>query len=639
MNRYGYLKVAAAVPQLRVADCDYNAEAILQMMRSATQQGVRVILFPELSLTSVSCGDLIMQPTLLGAAEQSLKYIVEQSKTLPIVAIIGVPVGVDGGLYNCAAVVAQGHIVAIIPKSYIPSNGDMAQSRWFRSGLNIASRDILFAEESVPFGCDLLFSVDDVACGVEIGSDLWAPIPPSSYQAMAGAKIIFNTSAMAQGVGSDEYTQALVCQHSARSISAYVYTSAGYGESSTDMLFTGNPIIAENGVILRQGEPLQKEEQMIIADVDIQLLEQERRQSSISTTDSADGYFNIAVNIAPAIKVSFDRDIDPMPFVPADKEICEKRCKQIFATQSLSLAKRLEHTHCKSAVIGISGGLDSTLALLVTVDAFDRLGLDRKGIVGVTMPGFGTTDRTYNNAITLIKELGVTLREIPIAAACRQHFADIGLKENDRSVAYENAQARERTQILMDVANIYGGMVVGTGDLSELALGWATYNGDQMSMYGVNASIPKTLVRCLVEWVAFHQSNKAVAVALTDVVATPVSPELLPADERGDIAQKTEDLVGPYELHDFFIYNSLRRGFSPAKILFLAEQAFSNKYDRATILKWMKTFFRRFFAQQFKRSAMPDGPKVGSVSLSPRGGWMMPSDAMASVWLKECDNL
>ena len=466
-------------------------------------------------------------------------------------------------------------------------------------------------------------------------------MPPSSQLALNGAKVIFNLSASPEAAGKHAYLRQLVAQQSARTIAAYVYCSAGFGESTTDLVFAGNGIVAENGTILREAERFSPEEQLVVADVDIERLEFERRRNtSFRMNEAATENTVIEMEIPEGLRgVVLDRDIDPMPFVPKDETHRNERCEEIFRIQSHGLAQRMVHTRAEKAVIGISGGLDSTLALLVTVRTFDFLKMDRAGIIGITMPGFGTTDRTYNNALELMRGLGVTIREIPIRDACTQHFQDIGLDPTNRSAAYENAQARERTQILMDVANMEGGLVIGTGDLSELALGWATYNGDQMSMYGVNASVPKTLVRHLVKWAADTEKDAATRATLLDIIDTPVSPELLPADCDGKIAQKTEDLVGPYELHDFYLYNFLRAGYGPAKILLLAEQAFEGSYDRAAILKWLTVFFRRFFSQQFKRSAMPDGPKAGSVSLSPRGDWRMPSDASAAAWLRELENL
>ena len=622
MNKYGFIKIAAAIPRVKVADCNYNAEQIISLIGKAAKRGVKVIVFPELSITSCSCGDLYRQGVLLRKAENALEQIIEATEQLQTVAIVGLPIAINDSLYDCAAVVAQGEILGIIPKMYIPNSGTMNDSRWFESATKLDPTEISIAGEYV-----------------QVDKDLCSPTPPSVQQALGGAQLIFNLSASAERAGNRSYTEQLIKQHSARTHSAYIYSSAGYGESTADAVYTGNSFIAENGTLLAASDRFEINEQLVVTDVDVELLDNERLRNSIfKCYDNDVLYTTIGIGIDTEQEYAIDRKVEPMPFIPAEEE-CEQRCEEIFAIQTLGLAKRIEHTYCKSAVIGISGGLDSTLALLVTVKTFDKLGLDRKGIIGVTMPGFGTTDRTYNNAITLIKELGVTLREIHIAAACRQHFADIGLPEGDRSVTYENSQARERTQILMDVANMTNGIVIGTGDLSELALGWATYNGDQMSMYGVNSDIPKTLVRHLVLWAARNENNDKVRRALEDVVATPVSPELLPANEQGEIAQKTEDLVGPYELHDFILYNFIRRGFSPAKILFLAEIAFGDRYDKETIIKWIKTFFRRFFMQQFKRSALPDGPTVGSVSLASHSDWRMVADASAAIWMEECENL
>ena len=639
MNKYGFIKVAAAIPRVKVADCNYNAEQIISLIGKAAKRGVKVVVFPELSITSCSCGDLYRQGVLLRKAENALEQIIEATEQLQTVAIVGLPIAINDSLYDCAAVVAQGEILGIIPKTYIPNSGTMNDSRWFESATKLDPTEISIAGEYVQVDKDLLFDIDGVRFGVEIGEDLCSPTPPSVQQALGGAQLIFNLAATAERAGNRSYTEQLIKQHSARTHSAYICSSAGYGESTADAVYTGNAFIAENGTLLAASDRFEIDEQLVVTDVDVELLDNERLRNSIfKCYDNDVLYTTIGIGIDTEQEYAIDRKVEPMPFIPAEEE-CEQRCEEIFAIQTLGLAKRIEHTYCKSAVIGISGGLDSTLALLVTVKTFDKLGLDRKGIIGVTMPGFGTTDRTYNNAITLIKELGVTLREIPIAAACRQHFADIGLPEGDRSVTYENSQARERTQILMDVANMANGIVIGTGDLSELALGWATYNGDQMSMYGVNSDIPKTLVRHLVLWAARNENNDKVRRALEDVVATPVSPELLPANEQGEIAQKTEDLVGPYELHDFILYNFIRRGFSPAKILFLAEIAFGDRYDKETIIKWIKTFFRRFFMQQFKRSALPDGPTVGSVSLASHSDWRMVADASAAIWMEECENL
>ncbi len=529
MDSFGFLKVAAAVPHVRVGDCDFNAERMAAMADEAAQRGVEIVAFPELALTAYTCGDLLLQPALLDAADEALARLVRDTRKLPLTMIAGAPLRHAQTLYNCAVVFTQGRILGVVPKTYIPDYTEFYENRWFASGAGISEETIPVAGQAADFGAGLTFEVNGTEFGVELCEDLWTAVPPSSHMALSGAKVIFNLSASPEAVGKHAYLRQLVAQQSARTM--------------------------------------------------------------------------------------------------------------IFQIQSHGLAKRLVHTRCEKAVVGISGGLDSTLALLVAVRTFDKLQLDRTGIIGITMPGFGTTDRTYNNALELMRSLGVTVREIPIRDACLQHFRDIGLDPEDRSAAYENSQARERTQILMDVANMEGGLVVGTGDLSELALGWATYNGDQMSMYGVNASVPKTLVRHLVKWVADTESDAGARATLLDIIDTPVSPELLPADKDGRISQKTEDLVGPYELHDFFLYNFIRGGYRPAKILFLAEQAFRGSYDHATIRKWLEVFFRRFFSQQFKRSAMPDGPKVGSVALSPRGDWRMPSDASAAVWLKELETL
>ena len=641
MDNYGFVKVAAAVPQVAVADCARNAERIVALAQQAARRGVELVAFPELAVTGYTCADLFLQPALLDAADEALGEIMRQTRKLPLALIVGLPLRHEDRLYNCAAVVAQGRLLGVVPKSYIPNYAEFYEARWFASGAGIEEERITAAGQEADFGTELTFAVNGAEFGIEICEDLWVASPPSSRLALNGAKLIFNLSASPEGVGKHAYLRELVAQQSARTHTAYVYCSAGFGESSTDLVFAGNGLIAENGTMLAQAARFSLDEQLTVADVDIERLEFERRRNtSFRMREEAGESTVIEMELPDALKASaLDRRADPMPFVPANEAHRSERCEEIFQIQSHGLARRLAHTGCRCAVVGISGGLDSTLALLVTVRTFDKLGLDRRGILGITMPGFGTTDRTYRNALKLMEGLGVTVREIPIRDACLQHFRDIGLPESDRSAAYENAQARERTQILMDVANMEGGLVIGTGDLSELALGWATYNGDQMSMYGVNASVPKTLVRHLVRWAADTERDGATRATLLDIIDTPVSPELLPADREGNIAQKTEDLVGPYELHDFFLYNFVRAGFRPAKIAFLAEQAFAGSYDRETIVKWLRVFFRRFFAQQFKRSAMPDGPKVGSVSLSPRGDWRMPSDASAALWLRELEEL
>ena len=641
MDNFGFLKVAAAIPHVRVADCAYNTERMKALCEEATQRGVEIVAFPELGVTAYTCGDLLLQQTLLDDADEALAALIHETRKLPLVAIVGIPLRHGSTLYNCAVVFSQGRVLGVVPKTCIPDYGEFYESRWFASGAGISDEHIAVAGQQADFGADLTFEVNSTEFGVELCEDLWTAIPPSSHLALNGAKVIFNLSASPEAAGKHAYLRQLVVQQSARTIAGYVYCSAGCGESSTDLVFTGNALIAENGTILREAERFSDKEQLVVADVDIERLEYERRRNtSFRMNEAATENTVIEMEIPEALRAAaLDRTIDPLPFVPKEEEHRSERCEEIFSIQARGLAQRMNHTHARKAVIGISGGLDSTLALLVSVRTFDLLGLDRSGILGITMPGFGTTDRTYRNALELMHGLGVTVREIPIRDACLQHFRDIGLDPADRSAAYENAQARERTQILMDVANMEGGLVVGTGDLSELALGWATYNGDQMSMYGVNASVPKTLVRHLVKWAADTERDAATRATLLDIIDTPVSPELLPADAEGHIAQKTEGLVGPYELHDFFLYHLLRSGYGPAKTLLLAEQAFKGSYDRATILKWLRTFVGRFFSQQFKRSAMPDGPKVGSVALSPRGDWRMPSDATAAAWLRELETL
>jgi len=643
MREFGYVKVAAAVPRVAVADCMTNAGRIIAMMERAAARGVDIVTFPELSVTGYTCADLFLQPLLLRQAEEALERIADATASLALTAIVGVPAAIGGKTYNCAAVLSGGELRGVVPKSCIPNYSEFYEARWFASGAGMQSSTVRFAGKEVPFDTGLLFRSAGALFGAEICEDLWVGIPPSSHLANAGAHILFNLSASPEQVCKHEYLQSLVRQQSGRTLSAYVYCSAGFGESSTDLVFSGNAMIAENGALLRDGRRFSLDGQIVIADVDTERIESMRRRTTtFGANDTPKRYAVVdcptpAADTAADEHLTFDRTVDPMPFVPQDAAQLDIRCREILDIQALGLAQRLDRTGCRTAVVGISGGLDSTLALLVTVRAFDKLRIGRRGIIGITMPGFGTTERTYDNAVALIRGLGVTLREISIRKACEQHFSDIGLPAGDRSVSYENSQARERTQILMDVANMEGGMVVGTGDLSELALGWATYNGDHMSMYGVNSSVPKTLVRHLVKWIAEKESEPEVRDILIDITETPVSPELLPAGENGEIAQKTEDLVGPYELHDFFLYNLVRQQFPPRKILFLAERAFSGKYDRRTILRWLKIFLRRFFAQQFKRSAMPDGPKTGSVSLSPRGDWRMPSDASAAAWLAELD--
>ena len=640
MNQYGFLKVAAAVPHVEVADCDFNAGRILSLMEQAATRGVEIIAFPELSLTAYTCGDLMLQPTLLNGAEEALETLIRKSRKLPLVGIVGAPLRHGSAIYNCAIVFSQGKVLGVVPKSYIPDYSEFYENRVFTSGAGITDDQISVGGVLCDFGVDLTFDVNGVEFGVEICEDLWVAQQPSSQLALDGAKVIFNLSASPEAVGKHAYLRQLVIQQSARTLSAYVYTSAGFGESSTDLVFAGKAFIAESGHLMAETERFSLEEKLIVADVDIELLEfQRQRNTSFRVNESGSENTVIEMEVPDPLQSStLDRVVNPLPFLPEAEQ--EETCyEEMFEIQSHGLAKRMRHIGSKCAIIGISGGLDSTLALLGVVRTFDKLGLDRKGIYGITLPGFGTTDRTYHNALALMQLLGITMLEIPIREACLQHFRDIDVDPTDRSATYENAQARERTQILMDLANKLNGIVIGTGELSELALGWATYNGDQMSMYGINGTIPKTLVRKLVTWAATKAENERIGEILHDVVATPVSPELLPANDEGKIPQKTEDLVGPYELHDFFLYHFINSGYAPEKILYMAECAFDGEYDRVTILKWLKVFFRRFFSQQFKRSALPDGPKVGLVSLSPRGDWRMPSDASARMWLKELDKL
>ena len=639
---YGFVKVAAAVPLVQVADCFYNIEKIEGLMRQASEKGVQIIAFPELSVTGYTCLDLFAQQTLLDGAEAALLQLVSNTADLDILTIVGVPLRTENRLINAAVVFQKGAIRGVVPKTYLPNYKEFQEQRWFTSATELRESTISIGKEEYPMGSHLLFRSGRLTAGIEICEDLWVPVPPSSLLTMEGANIIFNLSASNELIGKHAYLRSLICQQSARCMAGYVYASSGFGESSTDLVFAGNGIIAENGNLLAESPRFTMEEQLVISEIDIETLQNDR-QVNTSFMYGTSGLpkekaqvVDFQVRISDGF--SLTRPVDPHPFTPSG-EALKERCEEIFHIQVAGLAKRLVHAHAQTAVVGISGGLDSTLALLVTVMTFDALKMPRGQIIGITMPGFGTTDRTYNNALELMRGLGVTIREIPIRDACTQHFQDIGLDPGCRGAAYENAQARERTQILMDVANMEGGLVIRTGDLSELALGWATYNGDQMSMYGVNASVPKTLVRHLVKWAAATEQDAATRATLLDIIDTPVSPELLPADDNGKIAQKTEDLVGPYELHDFFLYNFLRAGYGPAKILLLAEQAFDGSYDRAAILRWLTVFVRRFFTQQFKRSAMPDGPKVGSVTLSPRGDWRMPSDASAAAWLRELDML
>lgn len=695
---FGFIRVAAATPRVKVADVDANVEEICRMAEIAENEQVSILAFPELSVTGYSCGDLFAQELLVSRAEEGVKRLKTFSRGKSLTLVVGVPVRVRGSLYNCAAVIQNGSLKGIVPKIYLPTYNEFYESRWFSSGCDFlsdtlsaygriednakdcsspaAGAEISYAGHKVNIYPNMLFNVGRATFAIEICEDLWTPIPPSSHHALAGAQIIVNLSASNEVLMKHQYRKQLISQQSARTISAYVYSSCGYGESTQDVVYAGSSLIYENGSLMAENKRFSLEAGMICADIDIDKLSVLRQKESTFHSVAPDGtgdgldalrYFAVASGNGAAtdFEKCLRRHIDPHPFVPGNAAERDERCREITDIQVIGLATRLAHIHSQTAVIGISGGLDSTLALIVTVLAFDKLGWDRKRIIGITMPGLGTTTRTHSNASDLMGALGVTSLEIPISKAVAQHFSDIGQNPEVQDVTYENSQARERTQILMDVANKENGIVVGTGDLSELALGWATYNGDHMSMYAVNASIPKTLVRYLVGWAAENHFESDVAVAagrgavgarrtlpetsredvaghqrsvreiLMDIIDTPVSPELKPADSEGNITQKTEDLVGPYELHDFFLYHIFRFGARPSKVYFLARKAFESVYDDATILKWLNTFIRRFFAQQFKRSCLPDCPKVGSVSLSPRGDWRMPSDAWRTIFLND----
>ena len=640
---YGFVKVAAAVPRVKIADCKYNAGQLESLIAIADGKGVQIITFPEMCITAYTCGDLFGQQLLLEEAEMGLMQILNNTRQLDIISILGMPIAVNSTVVNAAVVIQKGKILGVVPKTYLPNYKEFYEQRWFTSALQVAEDNVRLCGQIVPMGTNLLFETSDTTFGIEICEDLWSTIPPSSTLALQGAEILFNLSADNEGIGKHSYLRSLISQQSARCIAGYVFSSCGFGESTTDVVFAGNGLIYENGSELAHNKRFSLEEQLVISEIDVERLRAERRinttfAASKGTVPSDKKPLRITTEFVNSKELNLTRTFDMHPFVPQGETLNE-RCEEVFSIQVAGLAQRLVHTGAKTAVIGISGGLDSTLALLVCVRTFDKLELPRKNIIGVTMPGFGTTDRTYHNALSLMKSLGITIREISIKEVCIQHFKDINHDINIHDVTYENSQARERTQILMDIANQTWGMVIGTGDLSELALGWATYNGDHMSMYGVNGSVPKTLVKYLVKWVAENDIDEESRITLLDIVETPISPELIPADENGEIQQKTEDLVGPYELHDFFLYYFMRFGFRPSKIYYLANIAFKDIYDEETIKKWLSTFFRRFFNQQFKRSCLPDGPKVGSISISPRGDWRMPSDASSATWLKEIENL
>ncbi|GHC00604.1 NAD(+) synthase [Cerasicoccus arenae] len=641
---YGFLRVALVSPELRVADVPFNTQQILAAWKNAADSGARLIVFPELCLTGYSCADLFYDRTLRAAAWDALQDLRDASVDFPAAAVVGLPVATQSRLFNVAALIAGGQILGFVPKTHLPNYGEFYEQRWFSSATELMADTLDCDDEWIPIGTDLIFHIDgkpDYTLAIEICEDLWAVEPPSGKHALAGANVIVNPSASNELLGKADYRRSLVSQQSARSFTAYLYASAGPGESTTDVVYSGHCIAAENGHILAESERFNFETQSLTVDIDLEHMTQDRlRNSSFAESMAGRDYRLISVSIPEAPEpppLPLQRRVPSLPFVPSDMVRRAERCREIFAIQATGLAKRLRHTGSKRIILGVSGGLDSTLALLAAVHAFDKLGLDRKGILSVTMPGFGTTGRTKNNATKLAEVLGTELRTISIEAASRQHFADIGHDEAVHDVVYENTQARERTQILMNLANKEGGFVLGTGDLSEAALGWCTYAGDHISMYHVNVGVPKTLVRYIVDWCADELFADVAQAILHDIADTPISPELLPLTDDGQLQQKTEETVGPYELHDFFLYQIVRFGYAPRKVLFLATQAFAETYDAATIKRWLATFYRRFFSQQFKRSCFPDGPKVGTVSLSPRGDWRMPSDASATIWLREVE--
>lgn len=643
--KYGYARVAAASPELRVADCAFNQVKIIDCIKEASSQSVEFIVFPELCITGYSCGDLFRQDTLLEGAKNALIAITEETRDLNIVVMVGLPLSIKGRLYNCAAVIQNGNILGIVPKTNLPSYNEFYETRWFTEAQHLEVTELKLGDALIPVGNDLIFVDEEnqqVSFGVEICEDLWVPVPPSSYLAQAGAQLLFNLSASNELVGKADYRKSLIENQSARCVGGYVYASANCGESSTDMVYGGHLMIAENGLMLKESDRFYFDSHWICADVDLDRLNYNRLiMGTFRGGTGALSYRAISFKShkADEFEGELRRYVDKHPFVPGNNQARNERCYEILSIQTSGLAKRFRHTGLKKAVIGISGGLDSTLAFIVAVRAMERLGLPPENVVAITMPGFGTTGRTYDNAVNLIKNLGATLRVVDIKAACLQHFEDIGHDKEIHDVTYENVQARERTQILMDTANKIGGLLVGTGDLSELALGWCTYNGDHMSMYGVNGSVPKTLVRYIIQWYADHEANETIRAILYDIIDTPISPELLPPSQTGEIVQKTEDILGPYEVHDFFLYHMLRFGTGPEKMLFLAERAFRQEYSKEQLKKWLMAFYKRFFSQQFKRSCLPDGPKVGTVSLSPRGDWRMPSDASARLWLDILERL
>ena len=631
----GFVKVAAATPDIRVADVEFNTQNIINAMEEAQKNGAKILVFPELCVTGYTCSDLFDHSVLLKASRKALLEIAENTNDKDMLVFIGAPLEVNGKLYNVAAAMNQGEIIGFTTKTFLPNYGEFYEMRQFTPGPQTV-REITFEGKKIPFGPQILFQaegMEELVVAAEICEDVWSPVPPSIQAALEGATVIVNCSASDETIGKDTYRRALISGQSARLISGYIYANAGEGESTTDLVFGGHNIIAENGTVLKESSRYVNE--IIYSELDLQRITGERRKNTTFQPLDEETLVRVPFTVEET-KTFLTRTFPKKPFVPSDEQTRAQRCEEILTIQAMGLKKRLAHTNARTAVVGISGGLDSTLALLVTARAFDMLGRDKKDIIAVTMPCFGTTDRTYQNACEMSKKVGATLIEVPIADAVNVHFRDIGHDPEDHSVTYENCQARERTQVLMDIANKTWGMVIGTGDLSELALGWATYNGDHMSMYGVNASVPKTLVRHLVKYAADDTKDEALKNVLYDVLDTPVSPELLPPKD-GDIAQKTEDLVGPYELHDFFLYFMLRFGYEPSKIFRIACMTFDGEYDKESIFKWLETFCRRFFSQQFKRSCLPDGPKVGTVALSPRGDWRMPSDACVAVWMRDLE--
>ncbi len=645
--KHGFVNVAAAVPSVRVADVDYNLAETERLIAQAESRGVEIVCFPELGLTGYTCQDLFRSRLLLDKAKEALDSLVEYSRNRNIISIVGMPIEAGGVLLNCAVVVQKGRVLGVVPKKFLPNYGEFYEKRWFASSLELRDTSVTLGGEKVMVTAEpqVFQTVDGVSFGIEICEDVWSPVPPSCNLALAGAEIIFNLSASDELTGKHAYLKGLLAQQSARLMCGYVYSGCGYGESTQDVVYGGNAIIHENGRLMCESERFCLDPKLEVAQLDVELLRAERRANTTFIRSQTNASARtVEAESTGNSHFELTRNIDPLPFIPKSSDM-KSGCLEILDIQTMGLAKRLSHTKATRAVVGISGGLDSTLALLVTVRAFDKLKLDRTGIIGITMPGFGTTGRTHNNAVSLMQSLGVTVCEISIVPSVTQHFKDIDHNPDLHDVTYENSQARERTQILMDYANKVGGLVIGTGDLSELALGWATYNGDHMSMYGVNVGVPKTLIRHLVNYIAVAEADETSRETLLDIIETPISPELIPADENGEISQKTEDLVGPYELHDFFLYHYLRFGFRPSKIFAMAKRAFDGShpgvaaYESDTIKHWLRTFFRRFFAQQFKRSCLPDGPKVGSVCLSPRGDWRMASDSSAAIWLDECDNL